>query len=178
MDFLVERIIEETHNLGLCIQVTVAAHAELAVTQSRKHAMIADVCIAGVERARFFERTIQSHERIVRLIGALNRKRRNDTVKRLLRKRQRIAPPVEDVPVHAERGNNLILRNLLVWRNGVHLGVRVHLPQLRKVLRAVDDKDAKAFRTRCKEFKQLRPHRAKSPCSAQMRSIASVTALR
>ena len=80
--------------------------------------------------------------------------------------------------MHTERGNHLVLRNLLIWRNGVHLGVRVHLPQPRKLLRSVDNKNAKPFGTRRKELKDLGPHREKSPRCTHRRSISPVTALR
>ena len=178
MDFLVERIIEEPHDLGLGIQVTVAAHTELAVTQPRKYTVITNIRIAGVERPRLLKRTVQSHKRIVRFIGTLNRKRRDNVVKRLLRERQRVAPPIEDVCVHAKCGNVCILRNLNIWRNGVHLRIRVHLPQMRKIFRAVNNENAQTLRTRREEFKQIRPHRAKSPCSAHRRSISPENAAR
>ena len=158
--------------------MAITAHRELTALQSGEHAMIAHICIAGVKRPRLFQRTVQCHKCIVRLVGVLNCKLRNDTVECLLRKRQRLTPPIENVCVHAKRGNVCILCNLMVWRNRVNLRVRTELPEPFKILRTVDDEEAEAFCTRRKEIHDLRPHRTKSPRSAHKRSISSVNAAR
>ena len=155
--------------------MTIAAHRKSPSLQLSEYTMIADIRVAGIERAGLLQTAVEGHQRIIWLIGRLNSERREDTIKRPLCKRQQIAPPVKHMEVNAEGRRLRMCRDLLIGRDCVDLRIRTKSTQLSQLCRAVNDKDHQALCTSWHKLQESRLHCLASPYFAHADSIADHT---